>query len=182
MTFGNAFNEKGMTQDKRDNLLLAAVNARDPGRIERAVTEGADPNARDGLPLRLAAENDDYLSAKKLMLLDADIGYALLRAQVEHDAIPRERQGSGMFSFYTPKTQEGRTLESKLIRQIGKLKTFQETYLSSTLPQEQMQLLREMNARLIKLEKQVNDLTAPSKIEKSGKLAAPQPLKPPGKM
>lgn len=182
MTFGNEFNEKGMTQDKRDNLLLAAVNGRDPGRIERAIADGADPNARDGLPLRLAAENDDYLSAKKLMLLDADIGYALMRAQVEHEAIPRERQGSGMFSFYTPKTQEGRTLEGKLNRQIGKLQKFQETYISSTLPQEQMQLLRDMNARLMQLEKQVKDLAAPSKIEKSGKLSTPQSLKPPGKM
>ena len=182
MSLGADFNEKGMTQDKRDNLLIAAVNARDPGKIERAFTDGADPNARDGLPLRLTAENDDYLSAKKLILQGADIGYALLRAQAEHDAIPRERQGSGMLSFYTPKTPDGRTLERKLNRQIGKLKTFQETYISSTLPQEQMQLLREMNARLMQLEKQVKDLAAPSKIEKSGKLPAPQSLTPQGKM
>lgn len=181
MTFGNQFNEKGMTQEKRDNLLIAAINGRDPAKIERALAEGADPNARDGLPLRTAAENDDYLSAKILMRHHADIGYALMRAQVEENAIPREVKGSGLFAFSVPTTQEGRALETKLNKQISQLKSFQATYLSSSLPQEQMHLLQEMHARLIKLEKQINDLTAPSKLEKSGKLTGPQALKPPGR-
>ncbi len=182
MTFSTDFNEKSNAQEKRDNLLIAAIHSRDLEKIERALKEGADPNARDGLPLRTAAENDDYLSAKHLIKHNADIGYALMRTQVEHDAIPRERHGSGLFSFYEPKTAEGRALETKLNRQLGKLKSFQECYISSSLPQEQMQLMHEMNARLIQLEKQIKDLTEPRKIEKSGKLPAPQSLNPQGKM
>lgn len=180
MPFSTDFNEKGMTQDKRDNLLIAAINSRDLEKIERALKEGADPNARDGLPLRLTAENDDYLSAKKLLQHNADIGYALMRTQAEHDAIPREIKSGALFSYSVPKTEEGRTLETKLGRQLGKLKVFQETFISSTLPQEQLQLMHEMNARLIRLEKQVKELTEPRKIEKSGKLPAPQSLKPQG--
>jgi len=181
MTLGADFNVKGMTQDKRDNILIAAVKARDPEKIARVLQDGADPNARDGLPLRTAAENDDYLSAKALMLHHADIGYALLRAQAEHNAIPRESKGTGLLTAIVPQTEEGRGTEIKLNHQINKLTAFQKTFISSTLPQEQLHLLREMNTRLIKLEKQVHDLTAPSRIEKSGKLPAPQSLRAPGK-
>lgn len=164
------------TQRKKDNLLLAAVKAGDANRIEQALAEGANPNTQDGLPLRITAENDDYLTAKTLMQQNADIGYALLQARTENEAIPREYKGSGVFSYRQAKTSEGRVLEQKLNKIIGRLDTFQKTYLESSMPQEQMILMREMQERLIRMEKQIKQLTEPQKLEKSGtKLSAPTP-------
>ena len=173
-SFNNAADDNA--QRKKDNLLIAAVKAQDARRIEQALADGADPNTQDGLPLRIAAENNDYLTVKNLMEHHADIGYAILRVEQENNVIPREYKGNGTFSFRAPTTAEGQTLEKKLRNQSNMLQTFQKTYLESSLPQEQMNLLREMNTRLIRLEKQVKDLTEPQKLEKSGaKLSAPTP-------
>lgn len=164
------------TQRKKDNLLLSAVKTGDANRIAQAVAEGADPNTQNGLPLRITAENDDYLTAKTLMQHHADIGYALMQARTENDAIPREYKGSGVFAYRQPRTSEGRALEQKLNKIIGRLDTFQKTYLESSMPQEQMILMREMQERLIRMEKQIKQLTEPQKLEKSGaKLSAPTP-------
>lgn len=163
-------------QAKKDNLLFAAVKAQNAQRITQALAEGANPNAQNGLPLRITAENDDYLTAKTLMQHHADIGYALLQARTENDAIPREYKGSGVFAYRQPRTSEGRALEQKLGKIIGRLDTFQKTYLESSIPQEQMILIREMQERLIRMEKQIKQLTEPQKLEKSGaKLSPPTP-------
>lgn len=162
------------TQRKKDNLLIAAVKAQDVRRIEQALADGADPNTQDGLPLRLAAENDAYLIAKNLMQHHADIGYAILQARTENNAIPRELSGSGIFTSYVPRTSEGKEQERKLGKILPRLEAFQKTYLESTLPQEQMILIRDMQERLIRMEKQIEQLTEPQKLEKSGiRLAAP---------
>lgn len=170
-----SFNKSAETE-KKNKVLLHAVRTGDAEKITLALQNGADPNTQNGLPLRIAAENNDYLAAKKLMEHHADLGYALMRAEQENSAIPREIKGSGLFAYSTPKTIEGSGLEQQLLKQIGHLKTFHKTYIESSLPQEQMNLLRDMNARLIRLEKQVKELTEPQKLEKSGtKLAAPTP-------
>lgn len=181
MTIYPAFNNTAQTaQNIHDDILIAAVRTRDTAKIEKALADGANPNTHNALPLRIAASNKDYLSAKTLMLHNADSAYAEMCINNELSNVPRTRVHAGDVSYDVPATGKDQERERQLYQESSTLREFREAFLTVSLPQAQINLLRDIQTRLTRLEAQMQELTAPSKLEKNGKLPAPSHLKPAG--
>lgn len=167
--------------------LYAAITADDQHALIAALDDGALPDADAGKALRLCAASDKYLLAKTLMLAGADIGYALLQARREDEAIPRRTDSGMILTFRTPVTEEGKKREIELGREMARLESFQKIFLDSTLPMEQMNLLREVRAaqydlsrRMDAMEKALREIDSPKPIDKTsakGASAAARHLK-----
>jgi hypothetical protein len=166
----SSFNENSDTQRKHNNLLYAAIQAGDVEKALRALKDGANPDADDGKPLRLCVDNDDYLMAKALMLKGADIGYALLRCARDIENVPTRPHKIHSITIDLPATEADSQNRARLKAQSNKLANFQQTFNETSLPQEQLRLTQEINERLIRLEKEVKQLSEPQPL---GKPAAP---------
>ncbi|MFN7113999.1 MAG: hypothetical protein ACK4PK_06535 [Alphaproteobacteria bacterium] len=163
--------------------MYVAIMQNDQYTLEAALQNGANPDADDGKALRLCASGDKYLLAKTLLLAGGDIGYALMQARRENDAIPRRTDSGMILTFSTPISEEGKKRERELAREISKLESFQKCFLDSSLPMEQMNLLREIRAaqhdlarRMDALEKNLREIDSPKPIDK--KPTHPQPAGP----
>jgi len=178
------FNDIARTRprpDKAQTLRLnegmyAAIAANDQHALEEVLLAGAQPDADNGKPIRLCAQQNKYLLAKTLMLAGGDLGYALQQARQENEAIPRRTESGMILSFRTPITEEGKKREVELHREIARLEEFQKTFTESTLPMEQMNLLREirhaqydLGRRMDALEKTLREIDAPKPIDKKTK-------------
>ncbi|MDP2205337.1 MAG: hypothetical protein Q8K65_03435 [Alphaproteobacteria bacterium] len=158
---------------KLNARMYAAIAQDDQRALEAALESGANPDADDGKALRLCASTDKYLLAKTLMLAGGDIGYALMQARRENDAIPRRTDVGMILTFSTPVTEEGKKREVALAREISKLESFQKSFLDSSLPMEQMNLLREIRAaqydlarRMDTMEKTLREIDSPKPLDK----------------
>lgn len=159
--------------EKLNAQMYAAITADDQRTLESALEAGANPDADNGKALRLCASTDKYLLAKTLLLAGGDIGYAIMQARREDEAIPRRTDTGMILSFRTPVTEEGKKREVELGREIARLESFQKSFLDSTLPMEQMNLLREVRAaqydlarRMGALEKALHEIDAPKPLDK----------------
>jgi len=166
----SSFNDNSDPSGKKNNLLYAAIQAGDAEKAIRAIQDGANPNADNAKPLRLCVDNDDYLMAKALMLNGADIGYALLRCTHDIENVPTRPHKIHSITIDVPATEADGQNRTRLKAQSNKLATFQQTFNETFLPQEQLRLTQEIHARLIRLEKEVKQLSEPQPI---GKPAAP---------
>jgi hypothetical protein len=174
--------------EKLNAQMYAAIARDDRRALEAALEAGADPDAEDGKALRLCASADKYLLAKTLLLANGDISHAIMQAQREDDAIPRRTDTGMILTFRTPITEEGKKREIELGREIARLESFRKAFLDSTLPMEQMNLLRAVRAaqddlsrRMNAMEKTLRDMDSPRPIDKKpvrGGAAAAR-LKPP---
>ena len=166
----SSFNDHSDPCWKQNNLLYAAINAGDAEKAVRAIKDGANPNADNAKPLRLCVDNDDYLMAKALMLNGADIGYAILRCHRDIKNVPTRSHRIHSITIDVPATEADAQNKTRLNAQASRLADFQQTYKETFLPQEQLRLMQEIHARLIRLEKEVKQLSEPQPI---GKPAAP---------
>ncbi len=165
--------------------LHTAIAARDMLGVEKALAAGAQPDDDNGTPLRLAATHDHYLAAKALLMAGADIGHAIIQAHRDNEAIPRRTDAGMIMTFRTPKTEEGKAREAALEKEIRKLESFQKTFIDSTLPLEQMSMLRDIRMaqydlmrRMDSLEKTLHEIDAPKPLDKkpAGGSARPRTL------
>ena len=159
--------------DLQNQNLYAAIAVRDMLGVEKALAAGAQPDDDHGSALRLSAQHDNYLAAKALMLAGADIGHAIIQAHRDNEAIPRRTDTGMIMTFRTPKTEEGKAREAALEKEIQKLETFQKTFIDSTLPIEQMNMLREirmaqydLTRRMDSMERALRDIDAPKPLDK----------------
>lgn len=153
--------------------LHTAIAARDMLGVEKALAAGAQPDDDNGMPLRLAATHDYYLAAKALLMAGADIGHAIIQAHRDNEAIPRRTDAGMIMTFRTPKTEEGKAREAALEKEIRKLESFQKTFIDSTLPLEQMSMLRDirmaqydLTRRMDSLEKALREIDTPKPLDK----------------
>jgi hypothetical protein len=159
--------------EKLNAGMYAAIVQNDQRALEAALEAGANPDADDGKALRLCASNDKYLLAKTLLLAGGDIGYAIMQARREDEAIPRRTDSGMILTFRTPVTEEGKKREIALGREIARLESFQKSFLDSSLPMEQMNLLREIRAaqydlarRIDAVEKTLREIDSPKPLDK----------------
>lgn len=174
--------------DMQNRNLHEAIAAHDLLAAEKALAAGAQPDDSRGSPLRLAARHDNYLAAKALMLAGADIGHAIIQAHRESEAIPRRTDAGLVMTFRTPTTEEGKKRETEIVQEIRKMEAFQKTFIDSTLPIEQMNLLREirmaqydLTRRMDSMEKALRDIDAPKPIDKKNTRSGPAPRHLPGR-
>ena len=172
----SSFNENSDASWKHNNLLYAAISAGDAEKAARAIKDGANPNADDGKPLRMCVDKDDYLMAKALMLNGADIGHARLRCRHDIDTIPTKHHKIHGISFDVPATDADLQNRKRLMAQGERLETFQQTFNDTSLPQEQLRLMQEINTRLMRLEKEVKQLSEPQPLGKPTNQLLPRKL------
>lgn len=160
--------------------MMQAIADKDQIGLIAALDAGAHPDMPDGKPLRLCAAQDNYLFAKTLMLAGADIGYAIAQVRAEDNAIPRRTESGLIMVYRTPKTEEGRKQEQAYGEEIKRLEFFQKTFIESTLPLEQMNLLHDirhaqydLSRRMDAMEQALRNIDAPKALDK-------QPAKPRG--
>ena len=103
-----------------NQTMYAAISADDLHALEEALIAGAQPDADNGKPIRLCAQQNKYLLAKTLLLAGGDLGYALQQARQENEAIPRRTESGMILSFRTPITEEGKKREVELHREIAR--------------------------------------------------------------
>ena len=159
--------------DIQNQNLHTAIAAHDMLATEKALAAGAQPDDAQGSPLRAAAQHGNYLAAKALMLAGADIGHAIIQAHRDNEAIPRRTDTGMIMTFRTPKTEEGKAREAALGKEIEKLESYQKAFIDSTLPIEQMNMLREirmaqydLTRRMDSMEKALRDIDAPKPLDK----------------
>ena len=165
-----------------EQALYAAIETDDVYALQAALAAGAHPDIDGGRPLRLCAAQGKYPLAKTLALGGADIGYALLQARRENEAIPRRTETGMILTFRIPKTEEGKKREAELTHEIARLEEFQKVFIETALPMEQMNLLHEVRAaqydlsrRMDAMEKALRDIDKPRPLENksAAKPAAP---------
>lgn len=161
-----------------NDAMYRALKANDQHALEDALLAGAQPDADEGKPLRLCAQENKYLLAKTLLLAGGDLGYALQQARQENEAIPRRTESGMILSFRTPITEDGKKREIALGREIARLEEFQKTFTENTLPMEQMNLLRDIRQaqfdlarRMDAVEKALREIDTPKPLDKKSKQA-----------
>lgn len=171
--------------DLQNQNLHAAIAAHDMLATEKALAAGAQPDDAHGSPLRAAARHDNYLAAKVLMLAGADIGHAIIQTHRDNEAIPRRTDTGMIMTFRTPKTEEGKVREAAFEKDIQKLESFQKAFIDSTLPIEQMNMLREirmaqydLTRRMDSMEKALRDIDAPKPLDKKPARNGSTPSRP----
>lgn len=153
--------------------MRGAIENNDLPALEKAIAAGGYPDANDGLLFRLCARHNNYLAAKALMLAGGDIGHALVQVRHESETIPRRIESGLIISVRIPTTEEGKRREIALDKEIQTLQNFQKTFMDTSLPLEQLNLLREirhaqydLSRRMEAMERALRTLDEPKPIEK----------------
>ena len=107
------------------------------------------------------------------MLAGADIGHAIIQAHRDNEAIPRRTDAGLIMTFRTPTTDDGKQREAEITKEIQKLESFRKAFIDSTLPLEQMNMLREirmaqydLTRRMDGMEKALREMDAPRPLDK----------------
>jgi|GEM_PF-1972234 len=139
-----------------ESRLVQAIQAQDLAAFRAALAEKAEINADGGRPLIVAAEVNNQLMMKELILHGADIAHALNEARKERDAVPRKKQcdpwGDVSYSF----KKEDRKRYNALGTCIKRLGDYQKVFIKDVAPIEAVQLqfrtlqeIREMKAEML---------------------------------
>lgn len=161
-----------------DKLLIAAIRADDHAGFYAALKAVADVNAQDGIFLQTAAEVNNQLFMKELMLAGADIDYAHNKAYAQMAPIKYEYKSSGAMYDMGHRVFKNAGDEAKYMhfqRITERLHNYRNHFVEKVKPIETVRFQKTIMAELEALRRELTEL-------REGKPLDKKPLSPPAGM